>query len=283
MLPPMMTVCPMVSDLKRGRSPGIWQRSCPWRPMARSSATAAMADSCIVFLFFSLKLDGYLSFDGRVRLVILEREVVVVEVKDRFDIRVDAHRGEWVWCSGQLKPNLLQMVEVDVRVARCMDKVAGLETCNLRHHHGQEGVGGDVERNAKETVGGTLVKLKGQATIGNIELEEHMARRKVHVGEVSDVPSVDDDTAGVGVVFYVVNGICYLVDESSIVVGPMAPLVAVDVSEVARGWVSPFVPDANSVFLQVAHVGVSVEEPKQFVDDGFEVNFFGGDDGEALA
>ena len=46
----------------------------------------------------------------------------------------------------------------------------------------------------------------------------------------------------------------------------VAPLVAVDRAEIAV-LVRPFVPDADAVFLQVAHVGVAADEPQQLVND----------------
>lgn len=46
--------------------------------------------------------------------------------------------------------------------------------------------------------------------------------------------------------------------------------------------VCPFVPDAYAVFLQVFDVGVALQEPEQFVDDGFQVQLFGGQQGEAF-
>ena len=69
----------------------------------------------------------------------------------------------------------------------------------------------------------------------------------------------------------------------AVVAGPRAPLVAVDVSEVAGVWVGPFVPDAHAVVLEVVHVGVAAQKPQQFVDDGLGVELLGGEQGESLA
>lgn len=57
--------------------------------------------------------------------------------------------------------------------------------------------------------------------------------------------------------------------------------MAVDGSEVAVG-VGPFVPDGDIVLVEVVDVGVASEEPEEFVDDGAGVDFFGGDEGEAV-
>ena len=78
------------------------------------------------------------------------------------------------------------------------------------------------------------------------------------------------------------SGLADLVDVAAVVVGPRAPLVAVDVSQVAV-LVGPFVPYPHSVLLQVAHVGVAAQKPQQFVYDAFQMQFLGGEQWEALA
>src|SRR6185369_13985334 len=47
--------------------------------------------------------------------------------------------------------------------------------------------------------------------------------------------------------------------------------------------VGPFVPDADAVLLQVGDVGVALQEPQQFVDDGLEMQLLGGNHREAPA
>ena len=51
--------------------------------------------------------------------------------------------------------------------------------------------------------------------------------------------------------------------------------------QVAIG-IGPFVPDADAVLLEVVHIRVSPEEPKQFVDNGFQVKLLGGQQGETV-
>lgn len=41
-------------------------------------------------------------------------------------------------------------------------------------------------------------------------------------------------------------------------------------SQVTIG-IGPFVPDAYAVFLEILHVRVALQEPEQFVDDGFQM------------
>ena len=137
-----------------------------------------------------------------------------------------------------------------------MDEVAGFEPRDLRHHLQQQGIGGDVERYAKEDVGTALVELQAQAAVGNVELEEGMTRRKVHVVEVGYVPGTDNDAAGVRIVADGLHGFADLVDESTLIVGPGTPLITVDMSQVTV-FVRPFVPDAHAVVLQVFGVRVT--------------------------
>ena len=47
-------------------------------------------------------------------------------------------------------------------------------------------------------------------------------------------------------------------------------------------FVGPFVPDGDAVVLEVADVGVAGDEPEEFVNDGFQVHFLGGQKGESL-
>ena len=46
--------------------------------------------------------------------------------------------------------------------------------------------------------------------------------------------------------------------------------------------VGPFVPDMDVVVKQVLDVRIALEEPQQFVDDSFQVEFLGGEQGESL-
>ena len=65
--------------------------------------------------------------------------------------------------AGQLEPGLVEVVEVEVRVAQRVHEVADLEAGHLGDHVGEQGVGRDVERHAEEDVGGALVELAARA------------------------------------------------------------------------------------------------------------------------
>ena len=57
--------------------------------------------------------------------------------------------------------------------------------------------------------------------------------------------------------------------------------MAVDGAQLAV-FVGPFVPDAHAMFLQIAHVGIALQEPQQLIDDAFQVQFLGGEHGEPV-
>lgn len=194
------------------------------------------------------------------RVVAFKLEVLVAEAEDVLDVGVDDHARQRARRAGELQAGLLQMVEVEVGVACGMDEVAGTEAADLRHHHEQKGVGGDVERHAKEGVSTTLVELEAEASVSHVELKERVAGGQVHVRQVGHVPRADNHAARVGRLTDIVDDVANLVDVTAVVVGPRPPLISVNVPEVTV-CVGPFVPNTDTVFLQVADVGVTVEEP----------------------
>lgn len=84
------------------------------------------------------------------RVVVLEGEVLVFELKNIPHGWVDAHGWERSWLSGKLEFRLLQMIFVQMKVAECVNKLARHEVADLSHHHGEQGVGGDIERDTQE-------------------------------------------------------------------------------------------------------------------------------------
>jgi hypothetical protein len=108
-----------------------------------------------------------------------------------------------------------------------------------------------------------------------------MAGRQGHVGQVGHVPGRHDHAAAVGIGFEGAYDLGDLVHRASGGAQPGAPLFAIDRAEVAVG-VGPFVPDADAVFVQVCDVRIALQEPQQFVDDAFEVYFFGGHERKAV-
>ena len=214
-------------------------------------------------------------------VIVAQLKVFVVEVEDALHGRIDVHLRQGARLARELQLHLLQVVEVDVGIAQGVDKVAGAQPRDLGHHLQQQGIGGDVERHAQEDVGTALVELQAQPPVGYIELEEGVAGRQVHPVQVGYVPGAYDDAPRVGIGTDGLYRLADLVDAATPIVGPGAPLVAVDVAQVAVG-AGPLVPDAYAMLLQVLHVGVALQEPEQFVDDGFQMELLGGEAGEAV-
>ncbi len=108
-----------------------------------------------------------------------------------------------------------------------------------------------------------------------------MARRQCHLIDQCRVPGRDDQPSRIGIGANHLQQLGDLVDRLAIGRRPAAPLVAVDRAEVAV-LVGPFIPDRHAVFLQVADVGLTFEEPQQLVDDRAQVAFLRRDQRKTL-
>src|ERR1044071_7367829 len=64
--------------------------------------------------------------------------------------------------------------------------------------------------------------------------------------------------------------------------GPRAPLPAVDRTKVAV-LIGPLVPDGYAMLVQVPHIGRTLQEPEQLVNDRLDVQLLGGDERETFA
>ena len=163
--------------------------------------------------------------------------------------------------------SLLKVIVVQVGVAQGVNKDTWFEMADLGHHVGQECVRGNVERNAKKYVSTSLVELAIQFSISDMKLEKGMAWHQRHLIKFTNVPSRDNDSSAVWIGFDGFDGLLNLVNDSAILGFPFPPLLAIDRSEVSI-LIGPFVPNPNAVFLEVAHVGVSLQEPEKFMNDG---------------
>lgn len=173
------------------------------------------------------------------------------------------------------------MVKVDMHITKRMYKIAGCQAADVGHHHGQEGVGGDIERDTEEHICRTLIELATQFPIGHIKLEQAMAGCQCHVSDIANIPGGDDHPAAVGIGADGLHHLADLIDGLAIGSGPTAPLMAIHRAQVPV-FIRPLIPDPDAMVLQVLHICISFEEPKQFVDNGFDVEFFGGQHGESL-
>lgn len=142
------------------------------------------------------------------------------------------------------------MVHVDMRVAHGVDELARLQPTHMGNHQGQQGIRGDIERNAKPHVAAALIQHAAQlAAAGaagrkrHVELRKHVAGGQGHLGDVGRVPRAQDDAAVVRVLLQRVDYPLQLVDALAAVVGVRAlvgcaevpPLEPIDGPEVAYG------------------------------------------------
>ena len=102
---------------------------------------------------WDIDLNRYGSFDVGVGLVTAEGKVLEGEVVELGDGRVQRHRGERARLAGELELRLLEMIGVEVKIAESVHEVTSFIAADLGDHLGEEGVGSDVEGDAKKQVG----------------------------------------------------------------------------------------------------------------------------------
>ena len=264
---------PRVRSLNQRRSSGRCQGILPLSPMARLRDMATMA------VMGGLNGDG--GFDAGVRVVALEGEVFVAEAEEVAHGGVEPHGGQGARGAGELLVDLVEVVFVNVEVAKGVDEGARLEVGDLGDHHEEEGVAGDIKGDAEEEIGAALVELAVEPAVEDDELEEGVAGRQGHLLDFAGVPGGNDEAAAVGVAADLVDDVGDLVDVASVGGAPVAPLGPVNAAEVAI-FVGPFVPDGDFIFPQVADVGAALEKPQELVDDRAEVEFLRGEEGKPV-
>ena len=102
-----------------------------------------------------------------------------------------------------------------------------------------------------------------------------MAGHERHFGEIGYIPGADDQPAAIGIGFDLMDQILYLINHHTICTLPATPLFAVNRTQFAI-CIGPLVPDTDSVFLEIANIGFSLQKPKQFMDNAFRMHLFSG-------
>src|SRR5688572_5050099 len=217
------------------------------------------------------------------RVVLGQHEIFETEIVNAFHPGIQLHPRERSEVAGELLARLVEMVLIQVQVAESVNEFAGAKVAHLRHHHGKERVGGDVEGNAEKQVGTALIKLAAQLALTDVKLEEHMAGRKRHAVELSDIPGAHDQAPALRVSFYLGDDVVDLIDDSAVRAAPANPLRAVNRNEFSRFLVGPLVPDRHPFFVQRPHIRVALQEPEQLVDDRLEMKFLCGEKRESFA
>src|SRR5690606_5832925 len=119
-------------------------------------------------------------------------KILKIKTEDILNVGVKLHNGQSAWSARKLFIYLFKMVVVDVYIAKCVYILSDLQAANLRHHHLQQSIAGDIEGNAQKHIGTALVKLKRQLTVGHIELKQGVAGRQRHTGDFGDIPGRND-------------------------------------------------------------------------------------------
>src|SRR5579883_86728 len=81
-----------------------------------------------------------LGLDARMRIVVFEGEILVAEGEQILGGGGKPHGRQRARRARELQARLVEMVQVEMRVAERVDEVAGRETCHLRHHQGEQRV-----------------------------------------------------------------------------------------------------------------------------------------------
>src|SRR6476620_593233 len=126
---------------------------------------------------FGNQLHGHCSLDVRMRIVVLDREIFIAKREYVLHRWIQTQRRQMSWRARQLKPRLLEVIEIQMRIAERVDEVARLVAGHLGHHHRKQRVGGNVERHPKKNIGGALIELARELSVGDVKLKKAMARR----------------------------------------------------------------------------------------------------------
>ena len=145
----------------------------------------------------------------------------------------------------------------------------------------QQSVAGDIEWNTQENICAALIKLTGKLAVCDVELEESMARRQRHVFNFTHIPGTDNQAAGIRVVLNLFNYLGDLIHVTAIRCRPATPLRTVYRPEVSF-FVCPLIPDRNAILFQITDIGITAQEPEKFMNDGAQVQLFGGHQREAF-
>src|SRR6187200_2388756 len=100
-----------------------------------------------------------------------------------------------------------------------------------------------------------------------------MTRHQRHFRKFRYIPCTYNQSSAIRVRFNLFYQVGYLVNYFSIFTLPTAPLFAIHGTKFTVLF-GPFIPNAYSIFFQILNIGLPFQEPKQFMDDAFCMNFF---------
>src|SRR5690349_5106979 len=93
------------------------------------------------------------------RIVSNQFKILEFELVNIFHCRVQFHLRQGSWFARELELRLIKMVGVEVEISKCVNKRAGLQAADLRHHEREQRVGCEVERHTEKQICAALVEL----------------------------------------------------------------------------------------------------------------------------
>ena len=79
-------------------------------------------------------------------LVVGQREIGDTEIAQILYLGIELHSGQRIGCASELQTHLIEMIGVDMGIAKGMYKSSRLQTGNLSGHQKQQGITGNIER-----------------------------------------------------------------------------------------------------------------------------------------
>ena len=152
-LPPIITVPPLVILAKCLRSAEMCQGKSLFFPIPRLRSIAAMMEN----FFIIGRLDGDFKFDKGIVFVIDNFEVFVSEFIDWFFCYFEG--WEFFWCASELFFHAFDVVEINVCVADCVGEDSRFKVTFLSDHLHESCVRCDVEWHTESNVCAALIEL----------------------------------------------------------------------------------------------------------------------------
>ena len=119
-------------------------------------------------------------------------------------------------------------------IAKRVDKLTNLQAALLGNHHCEQCIRGNIEWHAKKDIATALVELARQFTLCDEELKHCVARWQSHLAHIGNIPCRDNHAARRWVLLNGLDNLLNLVYRLAIGLRPAAPLVAIDMIQVAK-------------------------------------------------
>ena len=154
---------------------------------------------CVRVCLYQLDRHGHL--DHWVRLVLAQLEVAHCKLVDRVNRSFDSHLWPGSRFTLQLLVDLLDMIGIDVSVAKRVDELAWLELRDVSDHDSQKSIGRNVEGDAQAHVSRALIQLATELAISDVKLAQAVARRQRHLVKIGWIPGHHQHATVVGIGF----------------------------------------------------------------------------------